>query len=279
MTEAQQQAAAGCGCVLSLAVLGYYFLTGNLMLTEKQKQVPFSPVANTKIVQLEQESRERKEKAKLEGKIADYEIDIGEDNSVSRVVGFLGSIPNKALFWSWDVGRYPTERIVRQVEDSVQNEKLYGLKIRIGHNEVLKDVGRLFNDENIIKRNPLWVRAIAGVPSTLIGETIAELIRSDYYNPITNTVTIYSNIDSFALHEIGHAKDWSKFGERPWIYTLARAVPPVTLYQEYVASFDYAKKDLSKEKKYHVARFLVPAFATYVLGMIRAFAQQAKKKK
>lgn len=261
--------------ILFGGLLFYYFLTGNAWLTEKQKAVPSSPVAITQKVQIERESRERKEKAVKEGKKVSYDIDIGEDNFVSRNVGFVGSLPTKMMFWSRDMGRYPTKRVVKNIEDAVQDQDLHGLKIRIGHSEVFEDTARLFNDKEVVKRYPGWFRAIVGVPSTLIGETAAELLRSDYYNPIANTATCYSNIDGIALHEIGHAKDWARLNDdMPTIYTFARALPPVTWYQEWRASFNYAKQDLSKEKKYHVSRFLIPAFATYILAALKVFGKK-----
>ena len=261
----EQKAIAKIRTVLFGGLLIYYLFTGNLLLTQEQKRIPPSPPAIRQKAELENEVNERRKKSEKNRKNLTYDTDIGQDFSLSRYIGLIGSLPFKTFFWSRDIGRYPSSRVVKTIEDAVDEKELHGLKIRIGHNDVFQDTARLFTDENVVKRNPGWFRVLVGVPTTLLGEGLSELSRTDYYNPITNAAIIYSNVEGIALHEIGHAKDFSRF-KRPWIYTLSRALPPVTLYQEWIASAKYAREDLPQEKKYHFSRFLIPAFATYVIA-------------
>lgn len=90
----------------------------------------------------------------------------------------------------------------------------------------------------------------------------------DHFSASANTIYLFSDDESIALHEAGHAKN---FNERtnPALYGLARKIPLVTLYQEAVATqnaIQYLrnKGDVAGVKKAFM--LLTPALASYVVG-------------
>jgi hypothetical protein len=55
-------------------------------------------------------------------------------------------------------------------------------------------------------------------------------------------------------------------------------LPPVMLYQEWQASTNARDKILSKDDRNQFYRYLIPAFATYVLAMANRLKKMLKKK-
>jgi len=135
--------------------------------------------------------------------------------------------------------------------------------VRIGHNKVLRDVSRLFKDEKL-KDISLLGRIFLGIPTTLFGGLYSKLTRADYYNPFTKTAVIYSDVPAIAVHELAHAKDYQNVGA-PTLYSLFRNTGIGALYQEAKASIMAYKYLKGKE---HTGRYLIPAFATYILNLL-----------
>ncbi len=90
----------------------------------------------------------------------------------------------------------------------------------------------------------------------------------DAYNPYTNTIYLYSDDASVALHEAGHAKD---FASRKYKGTHAAlyALPFASLYYEAKATSDalgYSKAEADAEQFKEEYRTLYPAYTTYIGG-------------
>ncbi len=188
-----------------------------------------------------------------------------DDWLISRVIGWFGSIPGKILFWDYDYGRgLDYKRTWRVLEYLENNKSITDVTIRLSHNKALYDCLRMFTEKDLRKRNNIVARVLLGLPVTIKDEIWAEFFIGDYYNPLTRTAVVYSNIESIGLHEIGHHRDFQRFTS-DWEYMLARILPPVMLYQEAKASL-YAKDGLKPEEGYQFYRYLMPAFMTYVLA-------------
>ncbi len=201
-----------------------------------------------------------------------------EDLWISKQFGKIFSLPRKLFFWDWDVGKGLDE--IRAQEDLSfleNNENLDGLTLRLNHNRVWYDTFRLFFDDEVKERNPWLTRSTLGLLSTLGGEFFSELSRTDYYNPMTQSVIVYSNIESIFAHEIGHHRDFQRF-DSDWWYTLGRGIMPIMLFQEGRASL-YAKDMLSEYDNKQFARYLIPAFFTYLMASWGLAARQVKRRK
>lgn len=203
-----------------------------------------------------------------------YNFSRDEDFKISQGIGWLASLPRRLFFFDYDVSNGLDSEKTKSVLAMLENDTtLENLTVRVNHNEPLYDTKRLFTDPKVKERNGFLARALIGAGATLGAELFSELSRGDYYNPMTQSLALYSNVESISLHEMGHHKDFQRF-KRDWIYNALRPFAPVTLYQEAKASL-FAKEDLSEPDKHQFARYLVPAFLTYVLYSIN----QIKKAK
>ncbi|MBI4919479.1 hypothetical protein HY837_06100 [archaeon] len=207
-----------------------------------------------------------------------YKLIKSEDWLISQICGQVMSVPVKIFFWDHNVGWGLDDKKSKAVLSMLENNsEIKDLTVRINHNEALYDGYRLFFDEKVKKRNNIIARSTLGVLICIKDELWAELFRGDYYNPMSQTVVTYSNLESIPGHEIGHHKDFQRFNS-DWEYTLCRFFPPVMLYQEGVAS-KTSQELLTEYDQYQFNRYLIPAFLTYLLAAWAISDKFLKKKK
>jgi len=210
-----------------------------------------------------------------------YTLVKNEDWFLSRVIGHFNSMMRRLYFWEWDISKGQDEERTKATLSMLENNKeLKDITIRINHNEPLLDCYRLFTEDKLRKRNNVIARVALGIPTCIVSEIWAEFFRGDYYNPLTKTTVVYSNVESIVAHELGHHKDFQKF-ESDWGYALADAFFPVRLYKEWQASMN-AKDIMSKEDSWQFYRFLLPAFLTYLIasyGLSKKLIKGMKKQR
>ena len=188
-------------------------------------------------------------------------MEYGLDDPLSRMVSFVGSMPIRVILASAKVAGYPHEETQKDIAAAISQLGLENTTVRLGYSRVLHDTYRLFTDDNV-KNISLVGRLLLGVPTTLVAGLLGKFTRTDYYNPFTKTVTLYSDVPAIVRHELGHAKDFQS-GNYPSLYALARGILPITWYQELKASW-IAHRSLNAEQKGQTGRYLMPAFATYL---------------
>jgi hypothetical protein len=207
-----------------------------------------------------------------------YNLIKAHDWTPLRVIGHINCLPIRLYFFDWDVGWGPDSERTRAALSMLENDKnADGLTVRLNHNKVTEDTYRMFTEKQLTDRNPFLYRATFGLASALFDELWGSLARGDYYNPLTKTVVNYSNVESILAHEIGHKKDFGRFST-DWLYSLSRAFPPVMLYQEWKASTIARDRVLSKDDSNQFYRYLIPAFATYVMAITNRIKKWLVKK-
>lgn len=185
-------------------------------------------------------------------------------------LGDLLSKPYQLLFWTSRYGNHrvssETERLLAQY---LSDKGLLDVKVRINQWAPLQEVGRVFRNRHIA-----WPYKILFLPSTLIasilGRPFSGFLISDYYDPASNTINIFSDEIAIALHEGGHAKD---FASRRWkgTYALTRLLPGINVFQEATASdeaFYYLESIENYDELFRAYRILYPAYSTYVVNYI-----------
>jgi len=178
---------------------------------------------------------------------------------------FLAS-PVKVLLWN---RRYGTHQISPETEavltDFIRRNNLNKVKVRLNQWSPFQEVGRIIQNKEV----GLPYRIIA-IPFSFItaftGRLLAGLVFSDYYDPFSNTINIFSDDVAIALHEAGHAKD---FAREKWkgTYALVRMWPAINLVQESTATREalyYLDQHGTDEERIRATRVLYPAFATYI---------------
>jgi hypothetical protein len=184
--------------------------------------------------------------------------------------GDLISKPLQLLFWT---RRYGNHSISAKTEDAIEQHlkfrNLTDVKVRINQWAPHKEIARLFRNKHIA-----WPYRILFLPSTLIasllGRPLSGLIISDYYDPGSNSIHLFSDEISIAIHEAGHAHD---FAGRKWkgTYALCRIIPGFNVFQEAIASdeaFYYLETTENYEELLRAYKILYPAFSTYIANFI-----------
>jgi hypothetical protein len=207
---------------------------------------------------------------------AEPQIVRGRKNFLLDGLGhYCFSLVTKLILWNWSVDNH---RISEENEEILhQYLAVNGLtttQVRLNsyapHKEFArlkknKDVGAfykyIFGTISVLRYTLIPDRLFAGLPSVGVG---------DSYNPFTNTIHIYSNHPAILVHEGGHSKDFAQRQLRG-TYAIARIIPFVDLYQEYLPSEDavnyfYCRRD--EEDELNAYPILEPAYATYVSGYL-----------
>jgi hypothetical protein len=200
--------------------------------------------------------------------IAEHEpqMERGEPRPIIDAFGWVWGIPSKILLWD---RRVESHRISPQTEYGLQEylaeNDLHGVKVRLNQYHPMDDWRRLVRNKSVA-----WPwKYTFGAVSTL-SETIfpGRLFGGDHYNPYTATIHLYSDVPAIAMHEGGHAKDFSN-RDYPGTYAAIYALPIVPLYHERIASNDvlgYLNRRGDRNGEKAAYRILYPAYGTYVGG-------------
>lgn len=175
-------------------------------------------------------------------------------------------------------------QLLSMVDDSGYNGE--ELKVHLGEGHPLDDFVRVWNNPNI------------GIASKLVGSVFAPYdslraaaLRSDNYNPLANSITLYNNDPDILAHELGHARDFAE-SPNPGAKAIARALPfigkPIGLEQEAAASNRgmrllksyYSKKYKGDKNKVDKAmknaqRKLTAAFGSYAGNFVSSFVPKS----
>jgi len=177
----------------------------------------------------------------------------------------LGAVP-KLILWNWRVNRH---NFTAPTQDTIQaylaaHPELGNVQVQLNRWAPHEALWRLFANGQVA-----WpYRLTIGFVTVLMAEVVwpSRLIGSDRYDPFTHQVYLYSDLPCIALHELGHAKDFS--GRRyKGSYALARMVPFVDLYQEREATnyaFEFSRRDRNLGLEIQSYKVLTPAMGTYV---------------
>lgn len=203
----------------------------------------------------------------------DSQIERGKRRPVLDGVGWVFGIPAKIILWDRRVDNHnvsvETEEAIRRY---LGDNDLDHVKVAINQYDPLDDWRRLRANKTMGwgYRYTFGVLSVAGeaiLPGRLFG--------GDHYNPYTGTIHLYSDVPAIALHEGGHAKDFTR-RKLPGTYALAAALPVVSLWPEAIATGDaiaYAEQHQDPDLERESYRILYPAYGTYVGGSLGRFAQ------
>ena len=217
-------------------------------------------------------SQDQLREAQLLARAARITVTRGRMIALVEVFKTFATIPEKLLLWDRTVGSGELN------EDSEQLAKVF---LAMHHSTDTHISINEYNPFLICKR--VYQNSRASLLSKLtlgILEIIsytfppAKLFGGDYYLPIADTIVICSDNLSIALHESGHAIDFTernRNGLGPGLYSIMRILPPVMLYQEAVATrkaISFAESCGEQVDIKHCWSLLIPAFGTYVAYVI-----------
>ncbi|MGB7324214.1 MAG: hypothetical protein WBD31_05045 [Rubripirellula sp.] len=200
-------------------------------------------------------------------------IEFGREVKWLDTAGWIWGIPGKVLFWDRRIDRHKfSESTVEATAEYLATNNLPHIKVRMNQYAPLEDFQRLRKNKTVAwpYRYTLGLLAVGGeaiLPGRLIG--------GDHFNPFTQTVHLYSDVPSIALHELGHAKD---FARREFQGTYGVMYLGFPLYHETIASQEvmgYLYDRGDREGIIEANRILYPAYGTYLGNSIGRFVPAA----
>jgi hypothetical protein len=184
--------------------------------------------------------------------------------------GAFISLPYQILFLDFKYGNHRvSEKTEQTVAEFLAYYDLQEVNVSINQWAPHKEMKRAYTNKQIGWPYKIFL-PFSTLIASLLGRPFSGLLISDYYDPASNTIHIFSDDIAIALHEASHAKD---FSERKYkgTYACIRMIPFVDLPQEYKASnyaFEYLQETGQYDELLRAYRVLIPAYMTYISGYI-----------
>ncbi|XDD51615.1 hypothetical protein AB3N59_07740 [Leptospira sp. WS92.C1] len=194
-------------------------------------------------------------------------------DAIGNVFGSL----TKLILWNRKMNNHSISDETKQyLKDYLRENNLTDVKVRFNQYAPIDDLRQLWRAETV---HPV-LKYTLGIFNWLIGVIFPErifagILGGDHYNPYSNTIKIYSDLPTVALHEGGHSKDFAMRKYKS-LYSLSYSMIPLIgpLYPEARASDDalrYLRSKCDKKNELLGYRTLYPAYATYVVGQVLTF--------
>ena len=206
----------------------------------------------------------------LKLKTDEPQVERGRDDGFFRLLDFLGhriiSLPSKLILWNWKVDNHNiSQETEGKIKEFLNDNNLRNVKVRLNQYAPWGEWNRLRYNKDM---HVFWRYSFGTITVLMYTLLPGRIFGGDNYNPFTNTINLYSDHKGIALHEAAHAKDLSRRHFKG-LYSAARILPLVPLYQEAVATGDaigYDKDNNNLEDEKEDYKILYPAYATYIAG-------------
>lgn len=199
----------------------------------------------------------------------EQQIIVGKPNAFLDSSDWIwpGSWLAKLVLWDKNVDSHTvSNEVVDDLKLYLEKNNLNNVQILVNTYKPGVQWHRLFKNKEI---NPVW-RYSLGILSTSFYTLLpGRFFGGDHYNPYTNTLSLYSDESAIALHEAGHAKDFSR-RENKGLNAAIYSLPGAALYYEAVATSDaltYLDDNCRYEDEKDAYQILHPAYGTYVGGL------------
>jgi hypothetical protein len=170
------------------------------------------------------------------------------------------------ILWNWKVENH---HITGETESALQEylcaNHLDDVKVRLNEYSPGDEWSRLVDNREVAAPWRYTLGALSVLFYTILP---GRVFGGDNFNPYTNTINLYSDIPSVALHEAGHAKDFS-LKTYKGSYAALSLLPLVSLWFEGQATGDalgylHDKKQICRQQEAY--KVLYPAYGTYIGG-------------
>ena len=199
------------------------------------------------------------------------QIERGKPHKFVDGTGWFLGIPDKILLWD---SRVENHQISPDTEYEIQRYlATYGLsdvKVRLNQYAPGSEWGRLRDNSDV---GAGW-RYTAGAVSVLAYTLLpGRLIGGDSYNPFTNTINLYSDVPSIAIHEAAYARDNARRRYRG-TYGALQHVAGINIWHETIATRDalgYIRSQGSPTARQEANRILHPLYGSRIGGAVGGF--------
>lgn len=206
--------------------------------------------------------------------IDDVDVERGKPRPIIDGVGWVMGIPSKLLLWDSRAANHDvSEGTQEKVVDYLSEKDLDGVKVRVNQYDPLGEWKRLRENERV---GAGWRYTVGGVYT--LGYTLipGRLFGSDWYNPYTDTIHLYSDIPALGMEQAAYAEDVHS-RERPGGYATVQALPLVSLQHETkskLAVFDYVDRTGAPEERAEAREVLYPQMGSEIGGQVGLFVPQ-----
>ncbi len=196
------------------------------------------------------------------------EVQVGSSNAFVDLIRNILSIPKKFLLLNSNInsGNVSNETI-EKMREYLDANGLHDVAISVNQYKPQWIWDRIFTNPKTSVLSKCTIGFMHGLDETF---SIPKLTGGDHYDFASNTIHLFSNDASAALHACGHAKDYNQ-QEYPTLYALTKELPLVgplaALYQEAVASenaITYLREKKSGEGVRQAFTLLIPAFFSHL---------------
>ena len=175
-----------------------------------------------------------------------------------------GSWLAKLFLWNRNIDSHTiSEETIEYLMVYLELNELDNVQVLVNHYSPGNQWSRLVHNRTV---SAGWRYTLGVISVSMYTIMPGRFFGGDAYNPYTNTIYLYSDDVSIALHEGGHAKD---FNSRRFkgSYAALYILPFAPLYHEAVATNDalsYMLDNEMTEERKDGYRLLHPAYGTYV---------------
>tara|TARA_R110002111_G_scaffold262851_2_gene341825 strand:- start:19680 stop:20711 length:1032 start_codon:yes stop_codon:yes gene_type:complete len=194
------------------------------------------------------------------------QIERGRPKRILDGIGWVVGVPGKVLLWNRRVDNHDVSpETEAAIADYLEKNHLDQVKVRINEYDPLGEWRRLRKNKSVGWGWRYTAGTLTALSYTLLP---GRIVGGDNYNPFTNTISLYSDLPAIALHEGGHAKDFSS-RKYKGTYAVVTSLPVLSLWPESIATNDalgYLRAEENYAQEEEAYRVLYPAYATYLAG-------------
>ena len=187
------------------------------------------------------------------------DIEHGKANVVVDSVGWVVGIPRKIMIWDRRIDNHQvSSKTTSTVSTYLSDRRLHDVKLRVNQYDPVGEWKRLIQNKRM---SPGW-KYTAGVLRTAEYTILpGRIFGRDEYNPITNTVSIYSDAPVMGLAPSAYAFDVHRRAS-PGTYATFQSLPLIAMYHETIATKDVIDYTLAKGN-FHSAEVRHILYARY----------------
>ena len=210
--------------------------------------------------------------------------------AVASTLGRFNTLPVAALVGQERIGdwlRDPEEQMLHDLRKDLRKDKrIHNTEIQVGHANPLRLLQRVWkNPHSTILDKTM------GTMLSPLSALSSNLTRGNAYDPLSDSIMLYSNIPEIAKHELGHARDfnqkspwhrsaytWGKMMEAP-LSPIFGGAGPLTQWMETRANqegIEGGKPTPESRREYR--RRTWPARSTYITAALAALVPYAASK-
>ncbi len=198
-------------------------------------------------------------------------IEHGHPNRVIDGLGWVIGIPNKLALWdrradNHDISPETEDKLVQYMLENDLNDVL----VRVNQYDPGGEWRRLARNKRIGAGWRYTIGTLNTLEYTLLP---GRIMGTDWYNPFTNTIHLYSDIPALALAEAAYAKD-VRHRDRPGGYAAVNELPIAGMWHKTVTTqeiLDYTQTRGIEADQEEAYRILYPDYGANWGGQVASF--------